>query len=260
MGELLSVVTPTKNVTYQHNANSQRVAKLVNGTIREKYLWANLTTLLATYDKDDNLVQRFEYADQRMPVSMTKGSTKYYLHYDQVGSLRTVTDSSHNIVKVVSYDTYGNVLSDSNEAFTVPFGFAGGLYDTDTKLTRFGYRDYDARTGKWTAKDPIGFGGGDSNLYGYVFANPVGLVDFTGELAHVVGATVAGAVGGALLSLIDPCGGLQVPSLYGFLSSAAIGALGGFGLAVASPLLGIGIESISAAGNVANSSSCGCGN
>jgi RHS repeat-associated protein len=68
-------------------------------------------------------------------------------------------------------------LSDSNEAFKVPFGFAGGLYGADTKLIRFGYRDYDAHTGKWTAKDPIGYAGGDSNLYGYVLNDPVNLVD-----------------------------------------------------------------------------------
>ncbi len=59
----------------------------------------------------------------------------------------------------------------------MPFGFAGGLYDSDTKLTHFGYREYDAYTGKWTAKDPILFKGGDSNLYGYVLNDPVNLVD-----------------------------------------------------------------------------------
>jgi RHS repeat-associated protein len=132
---------------------------------------------LAIYDKNDNLKQRFEYADSRMPVAMTKGSRKYYLHYDQVGSLRAVTDNTHTIIKEIVYDTYGNVLTDSNEAFKVPFGFAGGLYDRHTKLTRFGYRDYDAYVGKWTAKDPIGFSGGDSNLYGYVLGDPVGFFD-----------------------------------------------------------------------------------
>ena len=62
----------------------------------------------------------------------------------------------------------------------MPFGFAGGLYDPLTKLVHFGYRDYDPYTGKWTAKDPIGFAGGDSNLYGYVLNDPVNLVDLLG--------------------------------------------------------------------------------
>jgi len=171
---------PTKTITYKQNALNQRVAKLVDGQVVEKYLWKDLTTLLAIYDKDDNLKQRFEYADQRMPISMTQNGQKYYLHYDQVGSLRAVSDTSHNIIKEITYDTYGNMLTDSNEAFTIPFGFAGGLYDADTKLTRFGYRDYDAYTGKWTAKDPIGFSGGDSNLYGHVWSDPVNWVDESG--------------------------------------------------------------------------------
>ena len=177
LGELRQVTTPTQTISYQHNANNQRVSKSIDGQVVEKYLWANLTTLLATYDANDNLVQRFEYADQRMPVAMTQGASKYYLHYDQVGSLRAVTDSSHTIVKEIVYDTFGNILNDTNPTLKVPFGFAGGLYDVDTKLTRFGYRDYDAYVGKWTAKDPIGFSGGDSNLYGYVLGDPVGGFD-----------------------------------------------------------------------------------
>jgi RHS repeat-associated protein len=54
-----------------------------------------------------------------------------------------------------------------------PFGFAGGLYDPDTKLVRFGARDYDAEVGRWTSKDPILFGGGQANLYVYVNGDPV---------------------------------------------------------------------------------------
>ena len=160
------------------DALNRRVAKEVNGTIIEKYLWEDLTTLLSVYDGSDRLVWRFEYADQRMPVAMTDASgAKYYLHYDQVGSLRAVSDANGNVVKAIAYDTYGNILRDTNPGYTVPFGFAGGLYDPDTKLTHFGFREYDSFTGKWTAKDPISFAGGDSNLYGYVLGDPVDLVD-----------------------------------------------------------------------------------
>jgi RHS repeat-associated protein len=68
------------------------------------------------------------------------------------------------------------VSADTNPGFQ-PFGFAGGLYDPQTKLVRFGARDYDAETGRWTAKDPILFAGGDANLYGYAANDPINLID-----------------------------------------------------------------------------------
>src|SRR5205823_11330196 len=79
----------------------------------------------------------------------------------------------------IDYDEFGKVIADTNPGFQ-PFGFAGGLYDTDTKLVRFGARDYDADVGRWTAKDPIGFDGGDQNLYRYVDNNPINLRDPAG--------------------------------------------------------------------------------
>ena len=54
------------------------------------------------------------------------------------------------------------------------------MYDSDTKLVHFGYREYDPFTGKWSAEDPLLFGGGDSNLYGYVLGDPVNVVDSLG--------------------------------------------------------------------------------
>lgn len=109
---------------------------------------------------------------------MTVGSAWYFLVYDQVGSLRALIDGAGSVVKTVEYDSFGNVIADSDATFAVPFGFAGGLFDSDTGLTRFGYRNYDADVGRWTAKDPILFEGGDLDLYGYVINNPTNGVDF----------------------------------------------------------------------------------
>jgi len=79
----------------------------------------------------------------------------------------------------LDFDTWGNVTQDTNSEFQ-PFGFAGGLYEANTGLTRFGARDYDASIGRWSSKDPIRFGGGDSNIYGYVSNDPIGFIDRTG--------------------------------------------------------------------------------
>lgn len=177
-GELLSVTKPDGTlISYDHDPLGRRIAKRVNGIVTEKYLWRNRITLLAVYGGSNNLISRFNYADRRMPASMEMYGLKYYLAYDQVGSLRAVADTSGNIVKRVDYDSFGNILSDTNPSFNVPFGFAGGLHDRDTGLVRFGLRDYDPAIGRWTAKDPIDFVGSDVNLFGYVGNNPVKWID-----------------------------------------------------------------------------------
>ncbi|NQT70398.1 MAG: hypothetical protein HQ552_12545 [Desulfobacteraceae bacterium] len=184
-GELLNVTLPDATVIeYVHDPLGRRIAKKVNGTTIEKYLWQGLTRLLAVYDGSDNLLMRFEYADGRMPFATAKGGATYYLTYDQVGSLRIVADASGNVVKRIDYDSFGNIIDDTDPSFEMPFGFAGGLHDRDTGLVRFGYRDYDPDTGRWTAKDPILFAGGDTDLYGYVLNNPVNLIDPSGLIVE----------------------------------------------------------------------------
>jgi RHS repeat-associated protein len=183
-----------------HDPLGRRIAKKVGGVITEKYLWQGLTRLLAVYDGNDSLLMRFGYADARMPVAVTKGDATYYLAYDQAGTLKAVADASGNVVKRIEYDTFGNILGDSNPAFAVPFGFAGGLYDRDTGLVRFGYRDYDPETGRWTAKDPILFAGGDSDLYGYCLNDPVNLSDSGGKIPVPV---IAGVIAGTIVGAVD---------------------------------------------------------
>jgi len=212
-GELLSVTLPdSKVIEYFHDPLGRRIAKKVNDVPTEKYLWQGLTRLLAVYDGSDNLLMRFEYADSRMPVAMTKNGSTYYLTYDQVGSLRVVANASGNVVKRIDYDSFGNIINDTDPSFKVPFGFAGGLHDSDTGLVRFGYRDYDPDIGRWAAKDPILFAGGDTDLYGYCLNNPINCVDADGLLTWPytwkgwAGVALAGA--GAVTAFVP--GGLPV--------------------------------------------------
>jgi RHS repeat-associated protein len=181
LSELSTVTLPTgSQVSYVYDGLGRRVARKIDGAVTERYLFADATRLLATYDGDGQLTARFTYADARVPYLMTTPSGTYRLSFDQVGSLRTVTDSTGDAVKEISYDSFGVVLSDSNPGLAVPLGFAGGLADADTGLVHFGAREYAPELGRFCSLDPIDFAGGDANLYGYCMGDPVNLVDPSG--------------------------------------------------------------------------------
>ncbi len=125
-----------------------------------------------------------------MPDSLRRQAWQTYRPLtQQVGSVRLVVKVSNgSIVQRIDYDEWGNVTLDTNPNFQ-PFGFAGGLYDAETGLVRFGARDYDPEIGRWTAKDPILFEGGQANLYVYVGNDPINRIDPSGlydeyELLH----------------------------------------------------------------------------
>ena len=124
----------------------------------------------------DNIVALFA------PGYIKKNDSTYAVITDHLGSVKLVVNAATGvIVQRIEYDEYGNVTFVLNENEFFDFAFAGGMYDKDTKLIRFGARDYDASVGRWTTKDPIGFGGGVSNLYEYIVNDPVNEIDLYGK-------------------------------------------------------------------------------
>ena len=171
-------------IEYVIDAGNRRIGKKVNGALVEGFIYKDQPEPVAELDGAGNVVARIVYASKgHVPDYMVKGGVTYRIISDHLGSVRLVVNSADgSIAQRIDYDEYGIVVNDTNPGFQ-PFGFAGGLYDQHTKLTRFGARDYDPFTGRWTSKDPIGFSGGDVNLYGYVMNDPVNLVD-TWFVAH----------------------------------------------------------------------------
>jgi RHS repeat-associated protein len=199
-GELLSVQKPDGTlIEYVHDAEHRRVGKKVNGTLVQGFLYQDRYRPVAVLDGSGNLLSRFIYGSKgNVPDYFVKGSNTYRILSDHLGSPRVVVDTgSGNIVQKIDYDEFGNVTSDTNPGF-IPFGFAGGLYDEDTGLVRFGWRDYDPMIGRWTAKDPLRFRGGQGNLYGYTDNDPIDHIDSTGEFwwVPVVGGIVGGVAQG----------------------------------------------------------------
>lgn len=156
----------------------RRVARKVDGTTTNRFLYGQGILPIAELNADNSVKSQFVFASKaHVPDYTIKNGVNYRIVTDQTGSVRLVVNATDGtIAQRIDYDPFGKVASDTNPGFQ-PFGFAGGLYDPDTGLTRFGARDYDAEVGRWTAKDPILFGGGDTNIYFYSGGDPINAID-----------------------------------------------------------------------------------
>ena len=202
LGNVIAVgLSDGRQIRYLVDGHNRRVGKMSNGTLVQGFLYGDALRAVAELDGANNVVARFVYADRaHVPAYILKAGATYRIISDHLGSVRLVVEAATGaVVQRMDYDAFGRVVNDTNPGFQ-PFGFAGGLYDSDTKLVRFGARDYDAEAGRWTTKDPIGFGGLDTNLYAYALNDPLNNADPDGlQSAATTGASATPAVRGVII-------------------------------------------------------------
>lgn len=221
-GNLKAATTPHGNIDYIVDGQNRRVGKKINGVFQQGFLYQSQLQIAAELDGNQNVSKQFVYASKaNVPDYMMMNGHQYAIVSDHLGSPRVVVDTNTGEIKQeVDYDEFGKVIRDTNPGFT-PFGFAGGLYDRDTGLVKFGARDYDPETGRWTSKDPLLFAGGDTNLYGYVLNDPINGVDPTGLFIVYAG------LGGSAAASNSP-GNSTGSSTSGFWGVAFDTSAGGF--------------------------------
>ncbi|HHL33855.1 MAG TPA: RHS repeat-associated core domain-containing protein, partial [Desulfobulbaceae bacterium] len=132
--------------------------------------------LLAEADAN-NTITRYYIHGAGLLAAVTPADAVYCYHYDATGNTIAITDSSETVVNSYDYSPFGMIISES-EGFAQPFKYVGKLgvmSEGDFYYMRARY--YDPLNGRFISEDPLGFDGGDVNLYVYGQNNPVLLVD-----------------------------------------------------------------------------------
>src|SRR5205814_8710821 len=106
----------------------------INNVLRSGFLYDDNLRIIAELDGSNKIVSRFVYGSRDyVPDYMIKGGMNYRIITDHLGSPRLVVEANSGAtVQRIDYDEFGNILADSRPGFQ-PFGFAGGLYDRNTK-------------------------------------------------------------------------------------------------------------------------------
>jgi RHS repeat-associated protein len=115
---------------------------------------------------------------------------------DALGSTVALADNTGTVSTSYTYGPFGSATS-SGVSSSNSFQYTGRENDT-TGLNFLRARYYSPGLQRFLAEDPIGLGGGDANLYGYVSNRPLGLIDPLGLCGS--------GLGGFISSLIGRCG------------------------------------------------------
>ncbi|MCK4502891.1 MAG: RHS repeat-associated core domain-containing protein, partial [Desulfuromonadales bacterium] len=176
---LIGVTTPEGiSSNYTYDPFGRRISKTVNGSTTN-YSYDSEDILFETVDGSiGNIYIHGPGIDEPLALLGKKGAT--YYHADGLGSIVAMTDDKQKIVQAYEYDSYGN-QHDSKNSIKQPYTYTGREHDRETGLYYYRARYYDPEVGRFISEDPIGFAGGDVNLYGYVLANSVNYVDPSGE-------------------------------------------------------------------------------
>jgi RHS repeat-associated protein len=133
----------------------------------------------ADFNSSGSLTYRYLYGDAiDFLISRvdTSGVPMWYLT-DNLGSVREDVNTSGSILDSITYDSYGNILSESSPSSGDRFKFTRREWDSEIGLYYYRSRYYSPTDGRFISEDPLSSAAGDLNLFRYVRNQPVNLLD-----------------------------------------------------------------------------------
>jgi RHS repeat-associated protein len=179
-------------VQYKYDALDNRIERTEdsdgdgNVDITERFgydgqnVWADLNT-------NNNITYRRLFGpgvDEPVARITAAGTVVWYL-LDYQNSVIGMVDSTGSSLGSITYDGFGNVLTNTIGVNGDRYGYTSRESDSAVSLQFNRARYYDPAIGKWTSMDPLGFESGDADLYRYVGNGPTNAVDPSGLVEYI---------------------------------------------------------------------------
>jgi RHS repeat-associated protein len=199
---LISAVKGANEVTFAYDPMNRCVKRIINGIATFRYFdgW----NLIDERNDSDVQIARYVNGTQIDEIlSRTTADGPKYYHYDSIGNVVALTDSTGTAVERYAYDIFGTpTIRDRNgtilgeSAFGNRSMFTGRDFIHELSLYDFRNRFYSPELGRFLQPDPVGFNAGDYNLYRYVGNDPVNRIDPLGsdDSGHAVFDVAVGCV------------------------------------------------------------------
>jgi RHS repeat-associated protein len=182
-----SADTVLQEVEYVYDVMNRRIAKSVDGA-----------TTHFVYDRDNVLLEFEEgiadpsmrylhgpQVDQVLAQEDALGTSEWLLG-DHLGTIKDVVDDSGNLLNHLIFDSYGNLVGETDGSVDSRYAFTGREFDEETGLYYYRARYYNGELGRFISEDPVGFESETENLYGYVENSPTNKIDPLGLFGRVV--------------------------------------------------------------------------
>lgn len=119
-------------------------------------------------------------------LAQEDGNDTQWLLSDHLGSIKDLVDDSGNLANHRTFDSYGNLIDETDSNFDSRYAFTGREFDEETGLHYYRARYYNGELGQFISQDPIGFESEDVNLSRYVNNNPLTTRDPSGLYGRTI--------------------------------------------------------------------------
>jgi RHS repeat-associated protein len=238
--------TVLSNVSYRFDALGRRISRVADAdgagpsaSTTETFVYdgtdvwleangaGSVTVRYLHGDGVDDPIARYR-TDQESLSAVGQGLAWYLT--DHLGSVRAIAEGSGAIVDEITYDSFGNIVLETNPTWGDRIKFTGREWDGEAGLYYYRARMYDPASGRFVSADPIGFAAGDANLYRYVgnmpgvFTDPSGnmaVTEYSWNLNNVSRVGIAAAQGLAGYTFGYTCGLLRATTVEGLQGDEA---------------------------------------